>query len=156
MKLIYNIILGLILMLGSIMAASAKEVNVGWKQSGITSYYHRSLNGNKTASGERYRHLGAMTAAHRTLPFGTKIKVTDKETGKYVIVKVNDRGPFVGARVLDLSGKAAKELGIVQKGLCDVDIKVLSIPTRKEQKRKMFNDSRIDSIGDLIANNFKR
>lgn len=156
MKHIYQIILGFILLLSIITTAQAKEINVGWEQRGITSYYHRSLNGNKTASGERYRHLGAMTAAHRSLPFGTKVQVTDRNTGKSIIVKINDRGPFVGKRVLDLSGKAAQELGIVQQGLCDVSIKVLSVPTRKDQKRKVFGDSRLDSIGELIANNFVR
>ena len=85
----------------------------GWKQVGVTSFYHRSLNGNLTANGERYRHYSEMTAAHRYLPFGTKIQVTDKDTGKSIIVRINDRGPFHGNRVLDLSGKAAENLGIL-------------------------------------------
>lgn len=108
----------------------------GWKQVGITSFYHRSLNGNKTANGERYRHYGEMTAAHRYLPFGTKIQVTDRDTGNSIVVRVNDRGPFVGGRVLDLSGKAADKLGITKKGLCKVEVKVLALPDKYIAKTK--------------------
>lgn len=140
----------------------AKTIFEGWEQTGITSYYSRSLNGNKTASGERYRHFGAMTAAHKSLPFGTKIQVTDVDTGKSIIVKVNDRGPFVRNRVLDLSGMAAKSLGITRKGVCNVDIKVLSLPAPKvkkvdkpiQPKRKLFNENRLDLIEQLISANY--
>ncbi len=69
----------------------------------------------KTASGERM-NPSAMTAAHRSLPFGTKVKVTNKNNGKSVVVRINDRGPFIRGRVLDLSKGAARELGFVQSG----------------------------------------
>ena len=69
----------------------------------------------KTASGERI-NPSAMTAAHRSLPFGTKVKVTNKNNGKSVVVRINDRGPFIRGRVLDLSKGAARELGFVQSG----------------------------------------
>lgn len=153
----------------------------GWKQVGVTSFYHRSLNGNLTANGERYRHYSEMTAAHRYLPFGTKIQVTDKDTGKSIIVRINDRGPFHGNRVLDLSGKAAENLGILKRGVCKVEVKVLSLPNRYLAKTKqvakpiapkavadinsqidvelanlnvkphVFPQSRMDSIEDLIS-----
>lgn len=142
------------------------KVAEGWTQTGITSYYHKSLNGNKTASGERYKHWSGMTAAHRTLPFGTIVQVTNKTTGDVIKVKINDRGPFVGKRVLDLSGKAATSLGIMKQGLCKVEIKVLSVPPKKGMKKRLnpietikpkqpFENNRFDAIEDLIANNFK-
>ena len=154
--------------------ASTRNFTEGWTQKGITSFYHRSLNGNRTANGERYNHMGAMTAAHRTLPFGSVLRVTDSDTGKSIIVTINDRGPFHGNRVLDLSGKAATKLGIVDKGLCNTKLEVLSIPQSKtymarqnsktkraepivqmvDTPRKVFGKNRIDSIGDLIASNF--
>lgn len=119
--------------------AHARTFTEGWKQVGVTSFYHRSLNGNLTANGERYRHFGAMTAAHRYLPFGTKVQVTDKDTGKSIVVRINDRGPFHGNRVLDLSGKAAETLGIVKKGVCNVEVKVLSLPEKYTAKAKPTN-----------------
>lgn len=103
---------------------------------GVTSYYHNSLHGNRTANGERYnRH--SLTAAHRTLPFGTKVKVTDITTNKSVVVKINDRGPFVKGRVLDLSSAAADSLGIKKQGLAKVQIMVLSKPEPKAKSTKV-------------------
>lgn len=99
---------------------------------GVTSYYHPSLNGNLTANGERYNHRGALTAAHRNLPFGTKVRVTDLTTNKSVIVRINDRGPFVKGRVLDLSGAAASSLGIKKRGVAKVQITVLNKPRKPE------------------------
>lgn len=146
MKLfIQFVILTISLLISDITLAGS--VRVGKEYEGVSSYYHRSLSGNKTASGERYRHMGGMTAAHRNMPFGTKLLVTDLESGKSVVVKVNDRGPFVKGRVLDLSGLAARRLGIVKKGVCKVHIRVLSLPVPKKSK---------DTLGDFIhqQNNF--
>jgi rare lipoprotein A len=84
-------------------------------QEGDASYYADSLHGNLTASGEPY-DKNALTAAHRTLPFGTKVKVTYLKTGKSVKVVINDRGPHVKSRVIDVSGAAAKEVGLVDDG----------------------------------------
>lgn len=81
-------------------------------QCGGASWY--ALN-SKTASGERM-NPSAMTAAHRSLPFGTKLKVTNQRNGKSVIVRVNDRGPFIKGRVLDLSKGAAQQIGFIQSG----------------------------------------
>lgn len=88
---------------------------------GMASYYGDAHAGNRTASGERFDPR-AMTAAHRTLPFGTMLRVTDPATGRSVIVRVNDRGPFHKSRVLDLSEAAARELGIVRRGRALVEI----------------------------------
>ncbi|HWV58556.1 MAG TPA: septal ring lytic transglycosylase RlpA family protein [Longimicrobiales bacterium] len=82
---------------------------------GSASYYANSLAGRKTASGEPYRPE-AMTAAHRTLPLGTRVRVTNLSNGRSVVVRVNDRGPFVSGRIIDLSRAAAEELGFIRKG----------------------------------------
>lgn len=79
------------------------------KKNAHASYYHNKFNGRKTASGERFDN-DKYTAAHKNLPFGTMLKVTNESNGKFVIVKVNDRGPFVKARDIDLSRKAFMEL----------------------------------------------
>jgi rare lipoprotein A len=92
-----------------------------FKQTGIASWYGHQFNGRKTANGERF-DMNAMTAAHRSLPLPCFIRVTNKENGKSVIVKVNDRGPYAGNRILDLSYGAAKKLGIVDKGMGNVTI----------------------------------
>lgn len=89
--------------------------------SGTASYYGAAHAGNRTASGERFDPR-EMTAAHRSLPFGTRLRVTDPSTGRSVIVRVNDRGPFHKSRILDLSEAAARELGIVRRGRALVEI----------------------------------
>lgn len=95
---------------------------------GVASYYHRSLHGNLTANGERYNH-NAMTVAHRSLPFGTVLRVEDARTGRRIMVRVNDRGPFVRGRVLDLSGEAARRLGIVGRGTVRVEYEIINSST---------------------------
>lgn len=82
-------------------------------QEGKASYYANSLEGHRTASGQRYRK-NKLTAAHRTLPLGTRVKVTNKKTGKWVIVTINDRGPYSRKYIIDLSYRAAKHLGMTQ------------------------------------------
>ena len=91
---------------------------------GKASYYAKSFNGGKTASGEVY-NMYANTAAHRTLPFNTMVKVTDMLTKKSSIVRINDRGPFSKDRVIDLSYASAKKLGIINRGVANVKIEVL-------------------------------
>jgi len=90
-------------------------------QTGKASYYAKKFNGRATASGEKYRS-SQKTAAHRTLPFGTKVKVTNLSNGKSVKVRINDRGPFVPGRIIDVSGKAAKAIGLVSQGVGNVKI----------------------------------
>lgn len=79
---------------------------------GLASFYHSSLAGNLTANGEIYRP-GAMTAAHQWLPFGAKVRVTRRDTGRSVTVRINDRGPFVEGRIIDLSTAAAEKLDLI-------------------------------------------
>ena len=82
---------------------------------GEASYYGKELAGNRTANGERF-NPHALTAAHRTLPMGTKLKVTNKANGKSVIVRINDRGPFVKKRLIDVSLAAAQQINMVRSG----------------------------------------
>ena len=91
---------------------------------GIASYYADKFVGRTTASGAIYKH-NKLTAAHKTLPFGTKVKVINLHNKKTVTVVINDRGPFVKGRIIDLSKSAAKKLNFVHEGLVKVKIKVL-------------------------------
>lgn len=92
--------------------------------SGEASWYGKKFQGNKTASGERY-DMYSFTAAHRTLPFHTVVRVTDPKTRKSVVVRINDRGPYVDGRVIDLSWAAARDLGLTESGPFPVEIEVL-------------------------------
>lgn len=91
---------------------------------GVASYYGNELAGNRTANGERF-DPGQLTAAHRTLPFGTKVRVTNAANGKSVVVRINDRGPFHGGRIIDLSKSAASRIGLVARGSGQVDLAVI-------------------------------
>ena len=93
-----------------------------WADSvGLASYYGREHHGGPTASGKRF-DMNAMTAAHRTLPFGSSIRVTNLRNGRVVTVRINDRGPFVRGRILDVSRAAALQLGFIDRGLAKVRI----------------------------------
>lgn len=96
----------------------------GWEQ-GVASYYADSLAGRRTASGERY-DPAALTCAHRTLPFGTWVDVV-RSDGRAVRVRVNDRGPFVAGRVVDLSKRAASDLGMLRAGVLPVWVRPVAI-----------------------------
>ena len=95
------------------------EVLAGNNQCGRASWYGPGFNGKKAASGERFNQ-NEMTAAHKTLPFGTVVKVVNQKTGKSVQVRINDRGPYVGSRIIDLSKAAATRLGMIQAGTASV------------------------------------
>ncbi|CAM3390468.1 septal ring lytic transglycosylase RlpA family protein [Pontibacter korlensis] len=96
----------------------------GYTEEGKASYYARKFQGRKMANGEEYRR-GKMTAAHKTLPFGTKVKVTNLQTHKTVKVEITDRGPFVRGRVVDLSEAAAKRVDMMKAGVVPVRVKVV-------------------------------
>lgn len=95
-------------------------------EKGKASFYADFFQGRKTANGEVFRQ-GKRTAAHKTLPFGTKVKVKNLKNGKTVKVRINDRGPFVEGRIIDLSKKAAKKLGMANDGVVQVEIKYKKI-----------------------------
>ena len=91
---------------------------------GTASWYGPGFHGRTTANGERY-NMQELTAAHKTLAFGTRVKVTNTRNGNEVVVRINDRGPYVGSRVIDLSKAAAEELGMIRSGTAPVSIEIL-------------------------------
>lgn len=94
------------------------------RQEGKASFYADKFEGRTTANGEKYKH-NKLTAAHKTLPFGTRVRVTNLANQKQVEVVINDRGPYVDGRIIDLSKSAADALGFVQQGLADVSLEVV-------------------------------
>jgi len=100
------------------------QVSFAQVQTGKASFYADKFEGSPTASGEKYKHA-KMTAAHKSLPFGTKIRVTNLGNNQSVEVVVNDRGPYVDGRIVDLSKAAAEKLGFINQGLADVKLEVI-------------------------------
>ena len=92
---------------------------------GQASFYGSGFYGNHTANGEIYRP-GTMTAAHRSLPFGTRVRVTNLNNGRSTVVRINDRGPYVGGRIIDLSETAADSIGMIRSGVAPVKIHILN------------------------------
>ncbi|MFD2246859.1 septal ring lytic transglycosylase RlpA family protein [Pontibacter ruber] len=106
-------------------------------QTGPASWYGSQYHGRKTSSGERY-NKEAMTAAHKTLPFGTKVKVTNLANNESVILRINDRGPFVGDRIIDVSEAAARKLEMRGAGIARVEVEVLEIPGNAVAVKEAF------------------
>lgn len=111
----YFFILFLIVSVGFTSCAPTKV------ERGEASYYHNKYRGKKTASGQKFRQY-KRTAAHKTLPLGTKVKVTNLQNGKTVRVTINDRGPFIEGRIIDLTRKAARKINMLQDGVVPVKI----------------------------------
>jgi rare lipoprotein A len=105
-----------VFLLGTAAHEAAAKSTVGW-----ASYYKH---GKRTANGEAFKPMG-LTAAHRSLPFGTKVRVTNLKTGKSVVVRINDRGPFIRGRVIDLSLGAAQIVGLTASGVARVSFDVI-------------------------------
>lgn len=103
---------------------TATDERPQFMQVGFASWYGPGFHGNQTADGERF-DMNALTAAHRTLPFNSYVRVTDLATGRSVIVRINDRGPYEAHRIIDLSARAARELGITDDGTARVRIDVV-------------------------------
>ena len=95
-----------------------------YRETGVASWYGKPFHGRKTASGERY-NMNKMTAAHRTLPFGVVVKVTNLDNGRSIKVRITDRGPFVRGRIIDLSRAAARKLDMIGPGTARVRIAVV-------------------------------
>jgi rare lipoprotein A len=108
--------------------APGASVSPGQSETGWISYYGKDFHGRKTANGERF-DMHELTAAHRTLPFGTRLKVTHMGNGKSVEVRINDRGPWKRDRILDLSLAAAKKLDLITQGKAKARVEVLSTPS---------------------------
>lgn len=120
-------------------------------QEGTASWYGGKFHGRKTASGERFNTYD-LTAAHRTLPMNTLVKVTNLSNGKSVVVRINDRGPYVGKRVIDLSYSAANELGFVKRGVAKVRLEKVHTQYIETEKKDTFvvtevqQDPAIDNV----------
>lgn len=117
--------------------------DVAFSEYGIASWYGGRWIGRLTANGETYAQ-GDMTAAHKKLPFGTRVRVVDLKTGNDVVVRINNRGPFVKGRIIDLSVKAAKELGTFDRGIAKVRVDVLKevpVMTKPNRKLKSLSDT---------------
>ncbi len=113
----------------SVPKADSATIIKKFTQTGLASYYGNKFHGRRTASGERYSR-NKLTAAHRTLPFGAMVKVTEVKTGKWLVVRINDRGPHVRKRVIDLSYAAARQFGMIKgAGVIKVRIQVVEWPT---------------------------
>lgn len=118
--------------------AAAQDVDPDWSENGIASWYGPGFAGNPTASGEIYNpdHL---TAAHKTLPLGTLVRVYNVENDREMIVRINDRGPFVHGRVIDLSRAAAEVLGFRDDGLAQVELSVVVPPRTRSAGEALFD-----------------
>lgn len=134
------------------------------KQKGKASYYSRKATGAKTSSGERLHH-DSLTCAHRTYPFGTKLKVTNPANGRWVVVRVTDRGPYGRNRIIDLSYRAAKELGMLTQGVAMVlvePIKDMIVPFKPADDNLLMEidfertDDDIDEKGHPAWQDFKK
>ena len=117
-------ILVIIMMISTLGIYSFNKFNANDAKTSFASFYHDKFNGRKTASGEIFSN-SKMTAANRTLPFGTMLKVTNLRTGKSVVVEVNDRGPFHSSRALDLSKAAFNAIGNSARGTMPVEYEII-------------------------------
>ncbi|MRI58855.1 MAG: septal ring lytic transglycosylase RlpA family lipoprotein [Epsilonproteobacteria bacterium] len=118
-------------------------VEVGERYRGIASWYGEDFHGKRTSNGEIY-DMYDLTAAHKTLPMNTMVKVTNLRNGKSVVVRINDRGPFVAGRIIDLSYAAAKRIGLVGAGTAPVELEVLGfdsvIDSSRQKKEVILTD----------------
>ena len=121
----------------------------GYRERGVASWYGHPFHGRPTSSGEKY-DMNEMTAAHTTLPLPTWVEVTNLSNGKRIVVKVNDRGPFVAGRVIDLSYAAANELDIVRSGTARVEIRALAEPPVKTAPRSSARGQTSASAGTRV------
>ena len=122
-RLVIALALGLVVACGPARRAPP-ATEPGFDEIGFASWYGPGLRGKPTASGERF-DPGALTAAHPSLPFGTRVEVVRLETGARVVVRINDRGPFAGGRIIDLAREAALRLGMIEDGVAEVGLRVL-------------------------------
>jgi len=107
----------------------------GYEEEGVASWYGAAHHRKKTASGERFDAYGGLTAAHKTLPFNVCAEVENLRTGKSVLVRINDRGPFANGRVIDLSKAAASEIGLVQSGVAKVRVEAVGVASASGECR---------------------
>jgi len=129
-------------------------VRVGDKMRGVASWYGPGFHCKQTSNCETY-NMYAMTAAHKTWPMNTMVKATCRDTGKSVIVRINDRGPFVSGRVIDLSYKAGKTLGLDKKGITKIKLEVLGFKGKvKKPIKKYTTKSKAKYVEKVLLSNF--
>jgi rare lipoprotein A len=133
-----------ILFFSAVLLISGKEEQVkdSLESNGKASYYHDDFNGLQTSNGDRYKSTD-FTAAHRTFPFNTFLLVTNKKNNKSVVVRVNDRGPFIKSRIIDLSHSAALKVGMVPFGVVPVRIEVLNFFDQYSVADSMFQQNTV-------------
>ena len=120
----FLVVSGVLLSSCAAISKGRADLDLGMKQRGVASWYGDDFHGRTTASGELY-DMHALTAAHRTLPLGTVLRIVNVVNGKHITIRVNDRGPYVHGRILDLSYAAAKTLGMVQDGVSPIQLEVV-------------------------------
>ncbi len=128
-------------------------VKVGQKMSGISSWYGPNFHGKQTSNGEKY-NMHARTAAHKTWPMDTMVKVTNIQNGKSTVVRINDRGPFVRGRIIDCSYLAGKEIGLDRMGIAKVSIKVVGFAGKVQSVKTISNSKKAHIESHIKLSNF--
>ncbi len=118
------LLLGVSLIAAGVIIGFMSGPGSGYYQTGTASWYGPNFQGNPTANGEIF-DMNELTAAHKSLPFNTRVKVVDLSSGNEVVVRINDRGPFIKGRIIDLSRRAAEKLEIIDSGTAEVGLKIL-------------------------------
>ena len=152
----FLVVSGVLLSSCAAISKGRADLDLGMKQKGVASWYGDDFHGRTTASGELY-DMHALTAAHRTLPLGTVVRIVNVVNGKHVTIRVNDRGPYVHGRILDLSYAAAKTLGMVQDGVSAIQLEVvgknlsesgmMQSPVRMAERLKLFDGA----VGAVVS-----
>jgi rare lipoprotein A len=120
------------------LCVNESHAQASFSQTGVASYYGRKFHGRTTANGERF-NMWAMTAAHKTIPFDTRVRVTNLDNNKSVVVRINDYGPFSKGRIIDLSRGAAAKIGMIQSGTARVKLEVLAEDVRDDHLKSKGN-----------------
>ena len=144
----FLVVSGVLLSSCAAISKGRADLDLGMKQRGVASWYGEDFHGRTTASGEFY-DMHELTAAHRTLPLGTVVRIVNVVNGNHVTIRINDRGPYVHGRILDVSYAAAKGLGMVQDGVSAIQLEVVGknisesgmtlSPVRMAERRKLFD-----------------
>lgn len=143
----------LMVIMGSLplaLYAQKGELEIGSTFSGMASYYGIKFHGRKTANGEKM-HRDSLTCAHKTLPFGTMLEVENPYNNTRVVVRVNDRGPFAGNRVIDLSLEAAKRLDIIRKGISKVHVTIVGKNGEVILKRPSISEMILNEVSPSLG-----
>lgn len=156
-KILAGILAILFLSSCGIVKRTAADENMRVLDTGIASWYGPDFHGKPTANGERY-NMNRRTAAHRTLPFNTVVRVENLDNGKSVVVRINDRGPYVGNRVIDLSRRAAREIDMIHSGTARVTLYLLEegdrpVTSQNTSSRETFTVQLASFANERDANN---